>query len=64
LVDQWGERVGHYATLAGHQLLYVAARVGEELEDIWAEAQSIRHALAPAQPPPQEHGTDGRRGEP
>jgi hypothetical protein len=42
LVDQIGERIGHYATVFGHGLLRFAARAREEAEDIWAEAQNIR----------------------
>jgi hypothetical protein len=42
MVDQMGERIGHYATLVGHGLLKLAARAREEAEDIWAEAQNIR----------------------
>ena len=43
LVDQWGERVGRFLSSAGYQLRRAAARAREEAEDIWAEAQTIRH---------------------
>jgi hypothetical protein len=36
LVDAWGQKIGNFAA----RLL---ARTREEAEDIWAEAQSIRH---------------------
>ncbi len=44
LVDRLGESVGQFASLAGLRLLKVAALVREEAEDVWAEAQSVRHA--------------------
>ena len=34
-LEQWGRRAGRFVSVA-------AARVREEAEDIWAEAQSIR----------------------
>ncbi len=43
LVDRLGESVGHLASLAGWRLLKVAALAREEAEDVWAEAQSLRH---------------------
>jgi hypothetical protein len=42
IVDQIGERVGHYVTIAGHALLRFAAQVREEAEDILAEAENLR----------------------
>jgi hypothetical protein len=47
LADQIGERVGHYASVIGHKLMQWAARIREEAEDIWAEAQSIRRKGRP-----------------
>jgi hypothetical protein len=47
LVDQWGERVGRFLSSAGYQLRKAAARAREEAEDIWAEAQTIRHNSQP-----------------
>ena len=44
LVDRMGESVGHLASLAGWRILRAAAFVREEAEDVWAEAQSVRHA--------------------
>lgn len=49
LVDQWGERVGKFLSGAGYQLRKAAARAREEAEDIWAEAQTIRHNEHPQQ---------------
>ncbi|HET8627309.1 MAG TPA: hypothetical protein VFL91_07810 [Thermomicrobiales bacterium] len=42
MVDQFGERVGQFVSLAGLRILQAAARVREEAEDIWAEAQHMR----------------------
>ena len=42
MVDHMAERVGHYAGVVGHQVLWFLARAREEAEDIWAEAQSVR----------------------
>jgi hypothetical protein len=36
LIEEWGTKVGRW-------LSQTAARAKEEAEDIWAEAQSIRH---------------------
>jgi hypothetical protein len=49
LVDQWGERVGKFLSSGGYQLRKAAARAREEAEDIWAEAQTIRHNEHPQQ---------------
>ncbi len=43
-VDQAGERVDQFAASLGRRLQVFAARAREEAEDIWAEAQSLRHA--------------------
>jgi hypothetical protein len=43
IVDRTAAWVGHYASLLGQEVLRLAARAREEAEDIWAEAQSIRH---------------------
>ncbi len=51
LVNQLGERIGQYAALTNQQLQRWTARTREELEDIWAEAQSLRHRQTP--PPAQ-----------
>lgn len=42
LVDQFGQRFGHFAALTGLQIQRVTARAREEVEDMWAEAQNIR----------------------
>jgi len=42
LVDRMGERVAYYAAFLGAKIKEFAARLREEAEDIWAEAQSIR----------------------
>ncbi len=43
LVDRLGERTGALASLAGLRIRKLAARAREEAEDVWAEAQSVRH---------------------
>jgi hypothetical protein len=42
LVDNLATRVAEAATFVGRHLLRFAARVREEAEDLWAEAQVIR----------------------
>lgn len=42
LVDEAGERLNQWGHAAGHQLQVIFARLREEGEDIWAEAQTIR----------------------
>ena len=42
LVDRMAQHLSHYTSLAGLQILKAAARMREEVEDIWAEAQDIR----------------------
>ncbi len=43
LVDSIGQRLGLFAVLVGLQIQKAAARVREEAEDVWAEAQNMRH---------------------
>ena len=43
LVEGMTQRLGLFAALAGLQIQKTAARVREEAEDIWAEAQNIRN---------------------
>lgn len=43
LVDRIGERVGIFAAVAGLQIMRTTALLREGVEDMWAEAQSIRH---------------------
>jgi len=47
LVDLLGQRVGVFASVAGFQILRLAARAREEAQDLWAEAQSVRRARGP-----------------
>jgi hypothetical protein len=42
MVDRFAERVASFTSTWGRHLWRVAARVREEAEDIWGEAQSIR----------------------
>ena len=49
MVDRMAERIGHYAGVVGHKLLWFVARAREEAEDIWAEAQELRRQKG--QPP-------------
>ncbi|QBD75002.1 hypothetical protein EPA93_02930 [Ktedonosporobacter rubrisoli] len=42
IVDRVGQRISLYTALAGWQLQRTLARVREEAEDLWAEAQHIR----------------------
>lgn len=43
LVEGMAQRLGLFAALAGLQIQKTAARVREEAEDLWAEAQNIRN---------------------
>lgn len=45
MVDRIGAQIGRFATLVGHELLRAAARAREEVEDMVAEAQSIRDTI-------------------
>jgi erythromycin esterase-like protein len=42
LVDHAAQRVAEFTALVKRKLAQVAARAREEVEDIWAEAQSLR----------------------
>ncbi|HEU5370216.1 MAG TPA: hypothetical protein VFU69_17220 [Ktedonobacterales bacterium] len=46
MLDEWGQRIGRSAVLAGQQLRKMAARAREEAEDILAEAQHIRQSAS------------------
>jgi hypothetical protein len=46
-VDRIGARVGEATAFLGHQLLRFGARLREEAEDIWAEAQNLRRGQRP-----------------
>jgi hypothetical protein len=41
VVDRLGQRAGQIGSEVGQRLLRLAARAREEVEDIWAEAQSM-----------------------
>ena len=43
LVDQAGHRISQFTSIAGLQIQRALARAREEAEDMWAEAQNIRH---------------------
>lgn len=43
MVDQWGQRLGELAAVAGLELRKAAEFAREDLEDIWAEARAIQH---------------------
>jgi tetrahydromethanopterin S-methyltransferase subunit G len=43
IVDRMGQRMRHFSSLIGQRILGVTARVREGTEDMWAEAQNIRH---------------------
>jgi hypothetical protein len=42
MVDRLAERVAGFTSTWGRRVLWLGARVKEEAEDMWAEAQSIR----------------------
>ena len=43
LVGRLEQRIGHFTTLISFQVQKATALIREEAEDMWAEAQSIRH---------------------
>jgi hypothetical protein len=47
MVDRVAGKVAHFTAAFGRQLLRLGARVREEAEDMWAEAQSIRRGDKP-----------------
>ena len=47
MVDRLAEKVAHFTAAFGRQILRLGARVREEAEDMWAEAQSIRRGEKP-----------------
>jgi len=47
MVDQLAEKVGRFTSVLGRRILWLGARLREEAEDIWAEAQSIRRREKP-----------------
>jgi hypothetical protein len=40
--ERAGQALGEWGSRVGHGIATAAARVREEVEDIWAEAQSVR----------------------
>lgn len=50
LVDQMGQVAGRWASAAGLWLVRGAARAREEVDDMWAEAQSMRRPDEPRSP--------------
>jgi hypothetical protein len=42
MVSKWGERIGLAASLTNLQIQRIVARMREEAEDMWVEAQDIR----------------------
>jgi hypothetical protein len=58
LADRIASKIGHYASVVGYTLLRWASRAREEAEDIWAEAQNLRHRWQQPKEPPQQ-GTAG-----
>lgn len=42
VVDRAGQRISQYAAVTGWQLQRAMARLREEAEDMWAEAQNLR----------------------
>jgi hypothetical protein len=47
MVDRLADRVGQLTSVWGRRIARVAARVKEEAQDVWAEAQSIRRGDQP-----------------
>jgi hypothetical protein len=47
MVDRIAERVGQFTSVWGRKLSRAAARIKEEAQDLWAEAQSIRRGDQP-----------------
>lgn len=43
MVDQVGQRINQYTAIASLKIQRTVARAREEAEDMWAEAQNIRH---------------------
>src|SRR3954453_16191198 len=49
LLSRAGQTAGIFASLLGRRIARVAAFAREEIEDMWAEAQSIRHQTPDAE---------------
>ncbi|MBA2443538.1 MAG: E3 binding domain-containing protein [Rubrobacter sp.] len=50
LLDRTGQTVGAFASLAGHHVARIASFAREEVEDLWAEAQTVRAGRPKAEP--------------
>jgi hypothetical protein len=44
MADSMGQRIGAWAFIVAPPIMRVTARMRENVEDIWAEAQQIRHS--------------------
>jgi vacuolar-type H+-ATPase subunit H len=44
MADSMGQRIGVWTSIAAPPIMRVTARMREGAEDIWAEAQQIRHS--------------------
>lgn len=42
-LNRWGQTIGRVASMVGMRVVRVAAFAREEAEDMWAEAQDMRH---------------------
>lgn len=60
IIDRWTQRIGATATISSLQVQRFMARMREEVEDIWAEAQEIQGRRGEGVTTPAEH--DGERG--
>lgn len=47
MVDRFADGVANFTSVWGRRLFRAAARVREEAQDLWAEAQSIRRGDQP-----------------
>jgi hypothetical protein len=47
MVDRLAEKLAHFTSVVGRKVLWLGARLREEAEDIWTEAQSIRRGEQP-----------------
>jgi hypothetical protein len=54
MMDDFGNKVGGFTSKIGQQVVRLAARTRESLEDFWAEAQCIRRGEK--EEPSQESG--------
>jgi len=59
-LNRWGETVGRVAAMVGMRVVRAAAFAREEAEDMWAEAQAIRHRQTSAAEPSEETSSSQR----